>query len=383
MVHCYLCLIGITKQEIPSRYPARSLTLGSSTSAVTELPKLDLESHPTQDNIVTTSKRAHHRSESIQLTSTRTPSPPHKKFAADNIFCSPEREDLKEALRVGGTINMDVRQCKTSFFFKLIELTHVTVLDLQNENIQFYPIPTRPLLEMLKDPRLLSYDVETVECSMGQLTIDTSSTNMLGAGAFKTAHPGWLTLIPPAVSGLGVQKCHNVAVKRPYYKVYPPGTSKTPSHFKIGRYTLADEVPKLLKEANVLYWAQSLLQLTYDFIDRCVANSSQPPPFKVPRVRFVDAGLAFAYGPAMHTSKAGSKSSSARTGYLVEELIPGGADEFVKYIHNMDSNPLLNETDYGYDLALFFAFTQHVQYVKTGGLAFISDYQGMFDVNSV
>ena len=107
------------KQEIPSRYPARSLTLGSSMSVVTELPKLDLESHPAQDNIVTTSKRAHCRSESIQLISTRTPSPPHsKKFAADNIFCSPEREDLKEALRVGGTVNTDVRQCKTLFFFK-------------------------------------------------------------------------------------------------------------------------------------------------------------------------------------------------------------------------------------------------------------------------
>jgi len=234
---------------------------------------------------------------------------------------------------------------------------------------------------MLKDTKLLSYDMETVECLMGQLNIDASSTNMLGAGAFKTAHPGWLTLFPPADSGLGVQKRQNVAVKRAFYKVYPPGTSKTPSHYKIGRYTLADEVPKLLKEANVLYWARSLLQLTYDFINRSIANASQPPPFEIPQVRFVDAGLAFAYGPAAHTSKVGSKSSSARACYLVEELIPGGDDKFVKYIHNMDSNPLLDETDYGYDLALFFAFTQHVQYVKTGHLAFISDYQGtMFDI---
>jgi len=147
---------------------------------------------------------------------------------------------------------------------------------------------------------------------MGQLNIDASSTNMLGAGAFKTAHPGWLTLFPPADSGLGVQKRQNVAVKRAFYKVYPPGTSKTPSHYKIGRYTLADEVPKLLKEANILYWARSLLQLTYDFINRSIANASQPPPFKIPQVRFVDAGLAFAYGPAAHTSKVGSKSSSAR-----------------------------------------------------------------------
>ncbi|KAG2128765.1 uncharacterized protein EDB93DRAFT_1108907 [Suillus bovinus] len=32
--------------------------------------------------------------------------------------------------------------------------------------------------------------------------------------------------------------------------------------------------------------------------------------------------------------------------------------------------------DYGYDLVEFFVFTQHVQYVKTGKLAFISNYQG-------
>ncbi|KAG1796185.1 hypothetical protein EV424DRAFT_1353194 [Suillus variegatus] len=42
----------------------------------------------------------------------------------------------------------------------------------------------------------------------------------------------------------------------------------------------------------------------------------------------------------------------------------------------MDANPLLDELDYSYDLAEFFVFTQHVQYVKTGQLAFISDYQG-------
>ncbi|KAG0707575.1 hypothetical protein DFH29DRAFT_1076282 [Suillus ampliporus] len=46
----------------------------------------------------------------------------------------------------------------------------------------------------------------------------------------------------------------------------------------------------------------------------------------------------------------------------------------------MDSNPLLNESNHWYDLALFFTFTQHVQYVKTRGLAFISDYQGSFEL---
>jgi hypothetical protein len=73
----------------------------------------------------------------------------------------------------------------------------------------------------------------------------------------------------------------------------------------------------------------------------------------------------------------GLKPCPIRAAYLLKELIDGGDDAFVKFIHNMDTDPLLNELDYGYDLAVFFTFTQHIQYVKTGGLAFISDYQGM------
>jgi len=42
----------------------------------------------------------------------------------------------------------------------------------------------------------------------------------------------------------------------------------------------------------------------------------------------------------------------------------------------MDCVPSLDEDEYGYDLAVFLAFTQHLQYVQTEGLAFISDYQG-------
>ncbi|KAG2144340.1 hypothetical protein DEU56DRAFT_754386 [Suillus clintonianus] len=40
-----------------------------------------------------------------------------------------------------------------------------------------------------------------------------------------------------------------------------------------------------------------------------------------------------------------------------------------------DTNPLIDYDEYGYDLAVFFSFTQHIQYTKTGKLAFISEYQ--------
>jgi hypothetical protein len=217
---------------------------------------------------------------------------------------------------------------------------------------------------MLKNGKFLSYDVETVECSMGQLTFNPYTASMLGAGAFKTAHPGWLTLFSPPLSGLRSQTCHDVAVKRTYYKANPQGTGKASVKCKIGRYALADEVPKLLKEGNVLYWARSLLQLTHDFIDRSIISVSELPPFKIPQVRSVDAGLAFAFGPLPAPKASSLMTGSAHAVYLVEELIPGGNEDFLKYVHNMDSNPLLDESDDSYDLALFFTFTQHIQYVK-------------------
>ncbi|KAI5999707.1 hypothetical protein EDD15DRAFT_2151225, partial [Pisolithus albus] len=62
--------------------------------------------------------------------------------------------------------------------------------------------------------------------------------------------------------------------------------------------------------------------------------------------------------------------------YLLEEKIEGGSATFTKYIHNMDCGPSLSAHEDGYDIAEFLAFTQHVQYSKTGGLVFISNYQG-------
>ncbi|KAG1812749.1 hypothetical protein EV424DRAFT_1326870 [Suillus variegatus] len=81
--------------------------------------------------------------------------------------------------------------------------------------------------------------------------------------------------------------------------------------------------------------------------------------------------------PIPSDSNQKSKGCPPRAGFLLEELI--GDDDnrnFIKYIHNMDCNPLLDEDEFGYDIAAFLACTQHIQYVKTGGLAFILDYQG-------
>ena len=62
--------------------------------------------------------------------------------------------------------------------------------------------------------------------------------------------------------------------------------------------------------------------------------------------------------------------------YLLEEWITDNRGKFIKFIHNVPCAPLLEPGEEGYDLAEFLVFTQHVQYVKTKGLAYIADYQG-------
>ena len=50
-------------------------------------------------------------------------------------------------------------------------------------------------------------------------------------------------------------------------------------------------------------------------------------------------------------------------------------NKFVKFFHNHDFSPSIESDKDGYDTARFLVFTQHIQYVKIKGLAFISDYQ--------
>ncbi|KAG1904188.1 uncharacterized protein F5891DRAFT_916344, partial [Suillus fuscotomentosus] len=132
---------------------------------------------------------------------------------------------------------------------------------------------------------------------------------------------------------------------------------------------------KLFREANVLYWAKALLGLVYNFINRAIAGIPDPPPFNIPRVRFVEVGLALSYSQG--SSKSTIKTGVLHAGFLLEEVIDG---DFTKFIHNMDPDPLLDPDQDGYDFAQFLAFTQHVQYTKTGGLVFISDYQGITEL---
>lgn len=259
------------------------------------------------------------------------------------------------------------------------------VYDFRNEDIQFHPIPVRPLADILKTPQYRSFKPNISNSSIGQLTIDVPIRSMIGIGAFKTAHPGWLTLSPLSSSGLGSRAQQDVVVKRPFHR--PPPHTPGSSILKISRYALPDEHEKLLNECNLLYWAKSLLDFTYEYIDHCINAAPTLPSFPIPRVRFVEAGIALAFsrhssntqGTSEQAPMADIKAGMFSAVYLLEERVTSGTPNdqtFVKFIHNKDYGPSLDEDEYGYDLAVFLSFTQHIQYEKTEGLAFISDYQG-------
>lgn len=95
------------------------------------------------------------------------------------------------------------------------------------------------------------------------------------------------------------------------------------------------------------------------------------PPFFVPQMRFVKAGIAF------------SKVNDQIDAYLLEEFIDSDSSDtwFVKYLNNSSAKPHKFHHEEKSLRAIFLSFAQHVQFLETKGLAFLSDLQGMHMVN--
>ncbi|KAI6105969.1 hypothetical protein EDD16DRAFT_1633063 [Pisolithus croceorrhizus] len=274
---------------------------------------------------------------------------PPRKIPALAPFVSPSWTHLWEALKSGRKSELDVNNVLTQAF----------------ETIQFYPIPTQLLAEILENPQYCSFNLDLSETYPGRLRVDQSPKSFIGIGGFKTAQSSLLMLTPPSPSGLGSKVHDNVVIKRPFLR--PP--TLNPSTSSTGPPP----------GANTLYWAKALLTMTYDFIDSAISSAASVLPFKIPHLRFVEARLALAHSQFTKGLVKPKFGGTVCSIYLLEEKIKGGSATFTKYIHNMDCRPSLSVHEDGYDIAEFLAFTQHVQYSKTGGLVFISDYQGNAD----
>jgi hypothetical protein len=150
-----------------------------------------------------------------------------------------------------------------------------------------------------------------------------------------------------------------VAIKQCFYK--SPSTSTRILYDKHSQLT------KITAELNCLRWASALMGIVYDFIDEHKPTNGFPPSesFPIPKMVFVNSALAI--------------SETDQEVFLLEEIInESDAVEgpFTKYIGNGSVKPydfLKNEERY---LGEFLSFCQHVQFLKTKGLAFVGDFQG-------
>ncbi|KAI6030149.1 hypothetical protein EDC04DRAFT_2605443 [Pisolithus marmoratus] len=189
------------------------------------------------------------------------------------------------------------------------------------------------LLEEINSNELVdkkaAFNMRDVELYSGTMQLDLSASVVIGVRAFKTAQMAQLTLLPLRDLGIGSSANHSVVLKRPYISDYPNEARPL-----FACCTLKDECNILYHEANTLYWAKALLQMTYQ------------------------------------------TGSAVNVTYLVKGFIPTSSDKFVKYTHNSNAEPCFLVDRKAAAIANFLAFTQHIQYIKTGGQVYISDYQG-------
>ena len=182
------------------------------------------------------------------------------------------------------------------------------MLKWQLKPINFFPIPTCDLLELVAGQT--AFTIDTAVSFMGTICLSHSRDDLVSVGAFKTCEVVRLNLYPPRSVGLGSRTNQEIVVKRPY-----DGEPGPP----YAQLSLANESTKLFHEANILYWLKALLNMMYNYIHNCISEATDPPPFDIPQLCFVDAGLICAYAKRPNAPKGprAPKLGTVSTMYLV------------------------------------------------------------------
>ena len=164
------------------------------------------------------------------------------------------------------------------------------------------------------------------------------------------------TIYPDSKSttALFLSQSNNICLKQAWYKQSEAGSAHIFSGATQGKH--------LAVELNCLRWGSCLLKEVYDFMS---SNGKELLTFEVPQLRFVGAALAVAQNDLHDT-------------FLVEELIDNDGP-FVKYINNNSAQPRNLADPNRARIARFLCFSQHVQWIQTKGLVYISDFQGLFN----
>lgn len=129
-------------------------------------------------------------------------------------------------------------------------------------------------------------------------------------------------------------------------------------------YDKHSQLTKLTTELNCLRWASALMGIVYHFIDEHKTTNGLAP-FPIPEMVFVKSALAI--------------TETDQEVFLLEEVINDAIEgPFIKYIGNGSVKPF-NFLD-GEELhrGKFLSFCQHIQFLKTKGLAFVGDFQGKY-----
>ena len=134
-------------------------------------------------------------------------------------------------------------------------------------------------------------------------------------------------------------------------------------------YDPANQIKHLITEIVCLVWADALLKLVYHFVegqDHPVGCQEHQDIPVIPQLHFTSCALAC--------------SDDRSNIYLVEEFIDKKVEgQFRKYINNSSALLSLSHLhgEEAINITYFLSFSQHIQYVKTKGLAYIFDYQGV------
>lgn len=219
--------------------------------------------------------------------------------------------------------------------------------------------PTLSLQNMLNHHAVLKVDI----------------TSQIGSGQFKLVYDAELTITRASIDSTCPLTKSPICAKAMYLTAW----SQKKKIFPL--YDQPSAVPLLLMELKTITWAHQLMTLVYLFIRReneKRREGDQPPD--VPRMHYVYCGLFIEASDTRALNGIKSKPSvggNKEVPFLLEEKIPDSDGPFRKYMTNNSAVPLetaLGEVDR--DRGDFLSFAQHVQWVKTDGMAYIADFQG-------
>jgi hypothetical protein len=168
-------------------------------------------------------------------------------------------------------------------------------------------------------------------------------------GAFKQAIFGY-------VDRQEIWNSRSVAIKQCFYRSASTGARVL--------YDKHSQLKKLTTELNCLRWASALMGIVYDFISEFkTTNGITHDLISIPKMVFVKSALAIA--------------ENDQEVFLLEEVIDDAVEgPFIKYIGNGSVRPFNFLTGDELRRGEFLSFCQHVQFLKTMGLAFVGDFQG-------